>query len=622
MQLLSLEAQNIFSLGNVRLDLANRGLVLVTGYSEDELDSNGSGKSSIANKAIVWGLYGRTANGLRGDSVANRHTAGEAFVEISFIGTDSNTYRIRRSRRPRNLRLWRVQGSNSVELGGTSLSQTQETINKFLGRDYETFAQTCLFGQGKQETFAALSATNQKQLLDSILPLHRLSQWWDESKLRIDMETNRLATDQEKLKTGQRKLMELHALRETAMKDHQAFEENRQNSIRELEANLSSIQPELDRIAKIKRDGAAAIAEYQKKVPEYEALVKEREVLDAARSTKTKQLIQAQSTETLLRSRAKEIEERWRSVNKDCYACKRPFLDVLEYEETKKQLAEELRGIVSLVQTEEQRIGEIKAAITALMGQELLLNAQIGDIEKNFKAITELKAYLQTLDQKDMSASIDAHKEQIRLLREQENPHKNIVEQLTGLIDETERGAQELSENVIMAKAGLEAAKWWEKVFGVNMKIDLLKDAGQYLSDRASYHLMRLDNGQLRVVFNTVKKMSTGDWKDEFTLSIVSSTGGESFDSLSGGEQQLVGFAVGLALADLAELKVINRSNVMILDEPLENLGHKNSEALISYLTSLAKNRTILFISNDESLKDLIANRIEVRKSAGITRLC
>ena len=54
MRLLSLTASNVFSLGEVEIDLEKQGLVLVSGKSLDEGGSNGAGKSNLANKAILW----------------------------------------------------------------------------------------------------------------------------------------------------------------------------------------------------------------------------------------------------------------------------------------------------------------------------------------------------------------------------------------------------------------------------------------------------------------------------------------------------------------------------------------------------------------------------------------
>jgi DNA repair exonuclease SbcCD ATPase subunit len=92
MKLIRLKVKNLFSLGQVDISLQGRGLTLVTGYSEDDGNANGAGKSSLANKAIIWTLYGTTTHGLRADNVLNRWRGKKAEGQIDFEGVDLQTY--------------------------------------------------------------------------------------------------------------------------------------------------------------------------------------------------------------------------------------------------------------------------------------------------------------------------------------------------------------------------------------------------------------------------------------------------------------------------------------------------------------------------------------------------
>ena len=98
MKLLNFKFNNIFALGKGEISLDDRGLVLVTGYSEDEGDANGAGKSSLANKGICWTLYGQTAGGLKADGVINRHGTKSGWGEITYLGNDGKKYTVRRER--------------------------------------------------------------------------------------------------------------------------------------------------------------------------------------------------------------------------------------------------------------------------------------------------------------------------------------------------------------------------------------------------------------------------------------------------------------------------------------------------------------------------------------------
>jgi DNA repair exonuclease SbcCD ATPase subunit len=88
---------------------------------------------------------------------------------------------------------------------------------------------------------------------------------------------------------------------------------------------------------------------------------------------------------------------------------------------------------------------------------------------------------------------------------------------------------------------------------------------------------------------------------------------------LSGGEQQMVSFAIGKALADLASIQVKGDINLQILDEPFSMLAGRNSEALVDYWSQ--EDKVILLISNEQSLKNLISDRVHIIKEGGISQI-
>jgi DNA repair exonuclease SbcCD ATPase subunit len=144
------------------------------------------------------------------------------------------------------------------------------------------------------------------------------------------------------------------------------------------------------------------------------------------------------------------------------------------------------------------------------------------------------------------------------------------------------------------------------------------------MTEKVSKHLEGLGNPQIKVIFSTTKQLKSGEERDEFTCDIRSSSGGSGYDSLSGGEQQIVSFAVGLALADLAESQAVGISRILILDEPFMSLDQRNAENLIHYMVgTLAQRReTILLISNEDNLKSLVPANIHIIKQNGVSSIC
>jgi DNA repair exonuclease SbcCD ATPase subunit len=188
----------------------------------------------------------------------------------------------------------------------------------------------------------------------------------------------------------------------------------------------------------------------------------------------------------------------------------------------------------------------------------------------------------------------------------------------------------ELAAHVQAAQVKLDAldeevphVSFWHEFFSKELKLQLFESTCPFLAERTRYHLDGLRNPQIYAEFNTIKRLADGTPKDEFTVRVFSETGGDGFDSLSGGEQQIVSFAIGLALADLAAAQAEGSSSFLILDEPFSQLDARNSEAIVEYLTSdIGKTKeTILLISNDDELKTLIPNRVHVIKRRGVSQI-
>ena len=163
--------------------------------------------------------------------------------------------------------------------------------------------------------------------------------------------------------------------------------------------------------------------------------------------------------------------------------------------------------------------------------------------------------------------------------------------------------------------------QYWQRVFSKDMKLKLFESACPFLDQATTRHLKDLENQQLHVQFSTVKILSTGEGKEDFNVRCWNDTGGEGFDSLSGGEQQMVSFAIGRALADLARSQTTGASEFQILDEPFSMLDERNSEAIVNYLKKSMKDGTVLLVSNEDQLKGLITNRINVVKKNGISEV-
>jgi DNA repair exonuclease SbcCD ATPase subunit len=251
------------------------------------------------------------------------------------------------------------------------------------------------------------------------------------------------------------------------------------------------------------------------------------------------------------------------------------------------------------------------------MNQAVRESVQVQHLEKRLKdEIHRCEIALSETGIPELEQKLD-------LLKNQENPYSDQLSSMGNDLTVVLGERSQQGRYVKVLRDELSHLSYWNDAFSKGLKNLMLARACPFLDQKTEQHLQGLGNAQLRVSFSTTKLLKSGDTAEDFNVSVHSTTGGRGFQSLSGGEQQMVSFAVGLALADLAETQVEGSSHLLILDEPFMALDGRNCENIVNYLRGpLSKRReTILLISNEEALRSLIPNRIHVIKSGGVTRL-
>lgn len=619
-KLFKLETKNVFCLGEVNLNLKDRGLTLVTGYSEDENGSNGAGKSSLANKAILWGLWGTTAGGLKADNIVNRHGKRKARVAITFEGIDGAEYQVIR-KRPAELILER----EGKDVSAKTAKDTQELIDKALGIDFKTFIQTSFFGQGRNLSYPSLTPKDQKAVLEQILPMEEVDRWaaYADTKFK-EIQGTVEGVQQEENETSIR-LNTLQHEQEKAVVAAEDYQKNlrhlaieTQNKIDNVEKEfdddkikLEILQRQVDQIDEV--EIGQQIAEHN---DAYEVLRRDTHPQAMERVQEAiSSLDQWKARKAYLKGEISTLE-----TATACPTCLRPYDDTI--------------GVEKRMQDTRALILEADNNIELGCGAALHYRNARADIDKEIENIksklTSLSQVLnnrklavleaQTIETKIKQARETLEKELIRI-QSSTNPHDAIRARLDSDITLLEQQKEEINKRLGKILGEYEHLDYWRGVYSKELKLKLFEDACPFLDNRTKYHMGQLKNDQIHVEFSTIKRLATGKVKEEFNVNVWSETGGQGFDSLSGGEQQMVSFAIGLGLADLAGSIASSGSSFLILDEPFSELDDRNSEAIVEYLTGeMGKGKdTIFLISNEETLKGLVPNRIHVVKSKGVS---
>jgi DNA repair exonuclease SbcCD ATPase subunit len=620
MKLLSLHAKNLFSLGEVEVNLEDRGLVLVTGYSKDEGSSNGAGKSSLANKAILWTLFGETAGGIRADNVGNRHARKGTFGEVRFQAVDGKLYTVRRER-PARL----VLAKDGLEVSAKTARDTQEQINQLLGIDFKTFIQTSFFGQGRGLSYAGLTPKDQKAVLESILPMEEVDAWAQyadtklkEIKPKADKAKNEFTIHHAKATALDEQLI-------ATKKQAEYWKKSQQEKVHTLSKEILHAKEKCD----IDRDRIVSqLKTWDDKggLPHFEATIKEVnasiEEVRAARAEVLPNLTSAKESLTAWNTRHSYLTNEAKKLDKaiSCPTCMRPFDD-----STVK--AVEVRKADHLNLIEEADLNKLQAAIavTALEKEYSALDRKESELVRYAQDVTHYKHQYEftqnQIAQIEASARVKIEElgRRIEEIQNQEFPYDTLTLNLQMEIEKVNALWKQSEDELNTLNTEISHLTYWRDIYAKELKLKLFEQACPFLNGRVAHHLDRLNNNQIKVQFHTVKRLANGNVKEEFNVIAASDTGGEGYDSLSGGEQQMVSFAIGLALADLASRFSAGDSSLLILDEPFTELDARNSEAIVNYLMAEVSEglSTVLLISNDENLKGLIPNRVHVVKEKG-----
>jgi DNA repair exonuclease SbcCD ATPase subunit len=594
-KLLHLKAHNVFSIGTIELDLKDRGLLQVTGWSYDDNNGNMAGKSSLARNAISWGLYGRTVDGVKADAVINTaiKNAKHCGVTLHFEGIDGEVYRIYRSRKPNSLMLARKMYDTLggeiewCELSKRNEKDTQEYINKLLGRDHKTFIQSDFFGQGRERSFLSLTGSEQRAVIEEILPLNSLEVWKENAKKEYKIAAEDLTNSQDNYRAqGERVCMadsHLHTLQSQSAgwnTNHITDERTLRDRLNKIQLMSSGIEEEITTLKCSLPAGDT------------------QAILDRWTTELHEIIVCLTSLDHKIDSLTGDIDRR--ATRPDtCASCDQLLpLERIKLNEASLTTDRQTREILIQNRGEQQAKHYNTSANIGICNEVLALEATI-------TTKGEEEGLRMTLQQ----------------TQAQTNPFTCLVSSAQENHEDEYKALQTYSKVISIMEERLSHYTFWKDAFGTDIKTMLFEQVCPFLEDKTNEYLRDMNNGQIKVKFSTIREMKSGETKDQFCVTAASDTGSNVFELFSGAEKQLTSFAVGMALSDLAGMQTEGASSFMILDEPFLYQSPENCENLVNFITQKLKKSTILLVSNEDNLSNLVPNRIRVVKREGVSSL-
>lgn len=209
--------------------------------------------------------------------------------------------------------------------------------------------------------------------------------------------------------------------------------------------------------------------------------------------------------------------------------------------------------------------------------------------------------------------------EVFRLREEQITANRRVgaAQQRLGVLDDLRAQQKSLQDERVTLTQQIQRLTLLEKACGRNgVQALLIEQALPDIEDRANELLERLTSGEMRVMFETQKKLKSRDAVAE-TLDIrISDPAGERpYDNYSGGEQFRVNFAIRLALSQLLAKRAGARLQTLVIDEGFGSQDPNGRQRLIEAINTIQNDFVcILVITHIDELRDAFPNRIEIVK--------
>lgn len=613
---LSLSLENFMSFKHAELKYAGE-LTLVTGINYDDpcTESNGSGKSSLAAEGLLWTLFeqgvkekspeGSTLAGFRKDDVI-RHGAAQCrgLVRFELSGV---LYEVERTRKRQGTGRFVVR-ADDTEIKAANTSETQEILNKLLGRSYSTFTQIELFGQGTRR-FTQAKESERKEILDDILGLHKFKSALGVVRKRrqsLQVEENELNLHATRLEVT---LENVKEQLETSKTIYTVQLEKYKNWRKSVRTRKETVKKDIIRVEKNLEQREGEVNQYMKQLKQLQQKLQKtdkagsenfyEQLCDRCSELRVK-LEMANSSSEILKNSDVAV----------CPVCRRDITNTLR-EKLVKQSEKEIVQLSDELDTENKDAGKLHTEIV-----------DIHKIELEVEGLERKQQKIQSLADTQAQVLRTMHKqlhELDALTQPTGKPNAKEIEKLEKKAAKVSSELEAVQKKLKKLKTKMSDLDFWEVGFGnKGIKSLMLDSVLPVLNKKANAYLSHLMD-ETEVEFDTQTYTVKGEPRDALDVRIYLK-GGNGYHIASGGERRRIDFCISLALQSLIASSSA-RSNIFVLDEPFESLDDAGIEAVVELLRQYAATEgvSVYVISHRNELKGLFEKVITIEKKNGIS---
>lgn len=623
MKFLTLEVENFMALANAKVELDQRGLVLIQGVNagDSSAASNGAGKSTLMN-SLMWCIYGETSHGVKGDDVLSTGHEKNCRVKVT-IEDEGKRYAIIRHRKHKEFKNRLIVRGEDGDMTKGKDSLTQEFVERLIGASKEVFMASIYASQEAMPDLPGMSDKNLKTIVEEAAGVDRLTKAYAIARERANAAAARMETTKTKMDACLSLVESAQNELESAKTSSEAWERDRSERLDVARADLvgaevtlTEVEMELRSLPEQIRDTENAIGKEREKLAskeEHDAkLVKVRgAITDIRASIRITENIQK---EAMQRARAFKVkaEEVNTKVGEPCPTCGKAYC-VEDLSTVKESFVEQARSEISQAQASATSVAKYQEHLEKALKIESSLVASTPDVSAIISRIEQLTKELGTLRHREkevvaVEALVARARSEVDRITKEINPFLAANKSNYGVLKTELKNIQE--QALLLDKA--------RQVYSpAGVRSHILTSVTPFLNAQTAEYLNTLSDGNIVAEWSTMESTKKGEWRDKFNISVRKIGASKTFQTLSGGEKRKVRIACSLALQDLVASRASKNIELFIGDEIDDALDTAGLERLMGILEAKARERGTVMIISHKEMKSWFRETITVEVKEG-----
>ncbi|GKN50083.1 AAA family ATPase [Klebsiella variicola] len=633
MKFLTLEVENFMALANAKVELDQRGLVLIQGVNagDSSAASNGAGKSTLMN-SLMWCIYGETSHGVKGDDVLSTGHEKNCRVKVT-IEDEGKRYAIIRHRKHKEFKNRLIVRGEDGDMTKGKDSLTQEFVERLIGASKEVFMASIYASQEAMPDLPGMSDKNLKTIVEEAAGVDRLTKAYAIARERANAAAARMETTKTKMDACLSLVESAQNELESAKTSSEAWERDRSERLNVARADLvgaevtlTEVEMELRSLPEQIRDTENAIGKEREKLAskeEHDAkLVKVRgAITDIRASIRITENIQK---EAMQRARAFKVkaEEVNTKVGEPCPTCGKAYC-VEDLSTVKESFVEQARSEISQAQASATSVAKYQEHLEKALKIESSLVASTPDVSAIISRIEQLTKELGTLRHREkevvaVEALVARARSEVDRITKETNPFLAVIKRHEESLAANKSNYGVLKtelKNIQEQALLLDKARQVYSPAGVRSHI--LTSVTPFLNAQTAEYLNTLSDGNIVAEWSTMESTKKGEWRDKFNISVRKIGASKTFQTLSGGEKRKVRIACSLALQDLVASRASKNIELFIGDEIDDALDTAGLERLMGILEAKARERGTVMIISHKEMKSWFRETITVEVKEG-----